>query len=192
MSLELAIYYLVDNSMARALTSSRKSISLDKTLFLFALSMMLLALPDLVRAQTYGASSHSVRVTVATINNLSLSSGTVSMTIDAASAVAGQNLMGPVVSSGTSLLWGVNSSNKKITATTSLASPMFTLRLVAVAPTPPASAAGEAPLSTLGADLLTNVGKSTGSATLQYTGTALASSGSGTDTHLVTFTITNQ
>lgn len=175
--------------MASALTSSQKSISLKRILSLISLSLVLLAVPRIVRAQP-GSSAHTVRVTVATINNLAVSSGTVSMTISSANVTVGQDLMGPVIDAATNLQWGINSSSKKVTVATNLAAPKFTLKVLALTPSP--GTATEVTLSTIATDFLIGLGKSSGTTPLQYTGTALASSGSGTDTHLVTYTITTQ
>lgn len=177
--------------MASALTSSRKSISVMKILSFVSLSLVILAFPLSVHAQTYSTRSHTVTVIVSTINNVTVSSAVVSLTISAAAVTAGQNVMGPVVNSATSVLWGFNSSLRKITVRTNLAAPLFTLKVLAVAPTQ-GTACPEVTLTTVAADFLINLGRSSGTATLQYTGTALATAGVGTDSHTVTYTITVQ
>ena len=156
-------------------------------LLLFILVLVLYALPVRVCAQT---ASHTVTVQVATIVALQVSSGTINMTIDGSNAVAGQDNMS-TTNSSTSLLWGINSSLQKVTVQTSLASPLFTLKVLAVSPSQ-GTAAPEVTLSTTPVDFLLDVGRSTGSATLQYTGIALASQGTGTDAHTITFTVQNQ
>jgi len=140
-------------------------------------------------AQVYGSDSHTVTVTVATINVIQVSAGSVSLTITGAGVVAGQDQMS-VVDQSTSLLWGTNSSNRKITVSTNLVGALFTLRLVALNPTQ-GTAMPEVVLSTVANDLLVNVGRTSGSCMLRYTGVALASQGTGTDSHTVTFTISN-
>lgn len=134
--------------------------------------------------------SHTVSVNVSTITLLQVSSGTVGLTITGAFAVAGQDLM-TAADQGTSLLWGVNSSNKKVTVRTSLAAPIFTLKVEAVSPTQ-GLAAGQVTLSTTDNDFLLNIGRSSGTCTLRFTGEALASQGTGTDSHTVTFTIVSE
>jgi hypothetical protein len=47
-------------------------------------------------------------------------------------------------------------------------------------------------LSTSAQDLLLNIGRSSGSCTLLYTGIALASQGTGNDVHVITFTVAAQ
>lgn len=145
---------------------------------------------DNVHAQTYGSANHAITVVVNTITMVSVSSGTVSMTITGTGVLAGQDQM-TATNSATSLLWGVNSSLKKITAQTNLAAPLFAMKLLAVSPTA-GTAAPEITLSTIAADLLTDIGRSKGSCTLQYTGVALASQGTGTDSHTITFTVAAQ
>ena len=177
--------------MTRSLTSFRKSTALNKTLLPIALLVILIAFPHSLRAQVYGSRSHTATVNVATITNLALSSGSTSLTISSASVTAGQDLMGPVVNTATSLLWGINSSLRKVTVRTNLAAPNYTLKVLAVAPTQ-GSASAEVTLSTTDTDFLINLGRSSGTCTLQYTGTALASTGTGTDSHTLTFSIVVQ
>jgi hypothetical protein len=162
-----------------------------KSFVSLALLLALVCVPQGIQAQTYGSRSHTVTVNVATITNLAVSSMSVSLTIGLAQVTAGQNLMGPVVNTSTSLLWGINSSLKKVTVRTSLAGPKYTLNIVATSPTT-GSPAAEATLSTTDKDFMTNVGRSSGSCTIQYAGYAFASAGTGTDSHTVTFTIANQ
>jgi hypothetical protein len=141
-------------------------------------------------AQVYGTGSHSVNVQVAPITVLAVQGGAVAMSITDAQVTAGIDAM-TVENQATRLLWGTNSSARKITAHSSLASPRFELRLAAVAPTR-GTAAPEMILGPSPHDLLRDVGRSLGSCTLRYTGNALASQGPGTDIHTVTFTVTTQ
>jgi hypothetical protein len=177
--------------MARSLTSVQHSALSMKSLVSLALLVALVCFPLGVHAQTYGSRSHTVTVNVATINNVAVSSGSVSLTIGLANVTAGVDLMGPATNTATSLLWGSNSSLKKITARTNLAAPKYTLKVLATSPTA-GTAAPEVTLSTTDKDFMTNVGRSSGTCTLQYSGYALASTGVGTDSHTITFTIVNQ
>ncbi|MBI3585640.1 MAG: hypothetical protein HY088_00735 [Ignavibacteriales bacterium] len=162
-----------------------------KRFFLFAIAVFFFFCgTERTYAQVYGSASHTITVVVNTITMVSVSSGTVSMTITGTGVIAGQNQM-TVANSATSLLWGVNSSLKKITAQTNLVAPLFAMKLLAVSPTQ-GTAAPEITLSTTATDLLTNIGRSKGSCTLQYTGVALASQGTGTDSHTITFTVAAQ
>jgi hypothetical protein len=142
---------------------------------------------DAASAQT---ANHTVTVQVNPITSVQVSAGTVNLNITNAVAVAGQNTM-TVTDQSTSLLWGVNSSSRKVTVRTSLASPQFTLRLLALNPTQGA-AAPEVTLSSIPRDLLMGIGRSSGTCTLQYTGVALASQGVGNDVHVITFTVQAQ
>lgn len=155
-------------------------------IFLVATS---LSIPSGVQAQI-GSSSHTVTVQVSTITALQVSSGVVNLNITGANVVAGQDQM-TTTDQTTSLLWGINSSMKKITVQTNLAAPLFTLKVLAVNPTV-GTAAGEVTLSTVANNFLLNVGRSSGSCTLRYTGIALASQGTGTDSHMITFTVQTQ
>lgn len=141
-------------------------------------------------SQVFGTSSHTVTVIVAEINNIQLTLGSVDLTITGSEAIAGQDQM-TVTDQSSSLLWGLNSSQKKITVQTNLASQLFSLKVEALTPTQ-GTAAPEATLSTTAADILLNIGRSSGSCLLKYTGIALASQGTGTDAHTVTFTVQAQ
>jgi hypothetical protein len=177
--------------MTRSLTSVQHSALSMKSLAALAFFVALMCVPPGVQAQTYGSRSHTVTVNVATITNVALSSGSVTLTIGLANVTAGVDLMGPATNTATSILWGINSSLKKITVRTGLAAPKYTLKLLATSPTT-GTAAPEVTLSTTDKDLMTNVGRSSGTATLQYSGYALASKGFGTDSHTITFSIVAQ
>lgn len=91
--------------------------------------------------------------------------------------------------------WEVE-KNKKITVKTNLVSPKFTLKVLAIIdPTSSGTAAGEVTLSTVAQDFVTSIPAGSevkGSCTLKYTASATAAQGTGTDTHIITYTITTQ
>lgn len=156
----------------------------------FELLTLTVVLGGVAKGQTYGTDFHRVTVQVSQVTVVQVSSGTVSLSISGANAVAGQNAM-TVTDLSTSFLWGTNVSQRKVTAQTNLAAPLFSLKVLAVNPTQ-GTAAPEVTLSTTAQDFLTNIGKSSGTTQLQYTGVALASQGTGSDAHTVTFTVTVQ
>lgn len=160
-------------------------------LFLLAEILAILSLfPVASRAQVYGTDAHNVTVQVLPITLMGVSQGTVLLNITSGNAVAGEDRM-TVTDRSTRLLWGTNASARKVTASSSLASPRFTLLLLALDPTR-GSAGPEFALSAVPHDLLLGVGRSSGWCTLQYTAVALASQGTGTETHIVTFTVQAQ
>ena len=142
------------------------------------------------RAQVFGTATHTVTVQVSVITAVQVTGGSVNLNISNANVVAGQDQMS-VVDQSTSLLWGTNSSARKITVGTSLVAPKFTLKLLALNPTQ-GTAAPEVTVAASAHDLLLNIGRSTGSCALRYTGSALASQGTGNDTHVITFTVAAQ
>ncbi|HEY4613378.1 MAG TPA: hypothetical protein VII11_10370 [Bacteroidota bacterium] len=156
--------------------------------FLIFVVVVLGAVPAV--GQTYGSDNHTVTVQVSTITMVSVTLGAVPMTITGAGVAAGQDQM-TVTDQSSQLRWGINSSLRKITVATNLAAPLFTLKVLALSPTQ-GTAASEVTLSTTAADFMLNVGRSLGNCTLQYTGIALASQGTGTDSHTVTFTAVAQ
>lgn len=141
-------------------------------------------------AQAQTTDNHRVTVRVNSITVVQVSSALVTLTIDGAGAVAGQDLM-TAVDQSTNLLWGINRPTRKITARTSLAAQTFTLRVLAIGPTQ-GTAAAEVTLTTAATDFLLDVGKSSGTCAIRYTGLALASQGTGSNSHTVTFTIAAQ
>ncbi len=141
-------------------------------------------------AQTFGSDFHTVTVQVAAVTEVRIEGGAVNLSISAANAIAGEDIM-TMTDQSTSLLWGTNSSGRKITVATNLVAPRYTLTLVALNPTQgtPATAVT---LSTTPDNLLYDIGRSSGSCVLQYTGTAYASQGTGSDLHTITFTVQSQ
>jgi len=147
-------------------------------------------LPSFGFGQTYGSATNRITVKVQAITVLQISAGIINLSITGSNAIAGQDQMMTTDQTST-LAWGTNSSTKKITVNTSLATPKFTLQLVALNPTV-GTAASQVTLSTTAADLLTNIGRSSGTCGLLYTAIALASQGTGTDAHTITFTVATQ
>ena len=163
----------------------------ERRFFLFlSVAFFLTTVPKCALSQTYGTASNTITVKVQVITVLQINIGIVNLNITGANAVAGQDQMMTTDQSST-LSWGTNSSLKKITVNTSLASPKFTLELVAVNPTA-GTAASQVTLSTTANDFLLNIGRTSGSCGLLYTAVALASQGTGTDAHTITFTVQSQ
>ena len=140
-------------------------------------------------AQVFGNDSHLVTIQVSPITIVQVV-GNVNLSMTGASVTAGEDMM-TITDRSTSLRWGINSSRRKVTVATKLVAQKFTLKLQAINPTQ-GPAAPEATLCTAAKDLLLNIGRSTGTCTLQYTGDALASQGAGSDVHVITFTVQSQ
>ena len=158
--------------------------------FFFFLLVFLLLFPSIAFAQVYGTSNHRVTVIVQPVTVIQVNVGTINLNITGANAIAGQNQMS-VTDQSCTLLWGTNSSLRKISINTNLVAPLFAVKVIALAPSV-GTAAPELTLSTTAQDLLLNIGRSSGSSNLRYTGIALASQGTGTDSHVITFTIQAQ
>jgi len=126
-------------------------------------------------------------VTVNTINELSIVGGNITLTV--ATATAGSEPDADTDAT-TGLLWTSNVSAKKITIQTDLSSPTFTLNAVALGASG-GTAASQVTVSTSAQDFITDVATTTGACTNQYTGSATAAEGTGSDIHSVTFTITD-
>lgn len=133
--------------------------------------------------------NHQVTVTVTAINEVAISGGNVTLTIN--SATAGTEPGDAVDNTTCDLDWTTNEASKKITVATSLASQNFTLKVVALN-TVGGTAASEVTLGTTAADFVTGIATTTGSCDLQYTASATAAQGIGSDTHTtVTYTLTS-
>lgn len=132
--------------------------------------------------------SHTVTVTVSAINEVDITGGNVSLTID--SAVAGSNPDAVTDSSTADLAWTTNEQTKKITVATSLADVNFPLSVTATDVTGGVSG-GAVVLSTTAQDFVTGISETIGSCGLSYSASAPASAGTGVDTHTVTYTITD-
>lgn len=100
---------------------SKKNRTLSVCALLLALSSVA-SLP--LRAQF--SDSHTVTVTVSEITVLSVNMG-VSLAVTSAGVVAGEDLMTATDQTST-LTWGLNGTNKKITVSTNNGAPLFTLK----------------------------------------------------------------
>jgi hypothetical protein len=134
--------------------------------------------------------SHTITVIVNPVTVMQLIGGTINLNITGANAIAGQDQMS-VTDQTTTILWGINRSLRKITIKTDLTPQKFAVTALAVNPTV-GTAATEVTLSTAAYDLLTDLGRSSGSASIRYTGIALASQGTGSESHFITMTIAAQ
>jgi hypothetical protein len=130
--------------------------------------------------------NHTVTVQVNAINELALTGGNVTLTIS--TATAGQQ-PDSATNSTCTLAWTTNQANRKITVATNLASPLFTLQVLAQSVSG-GTAAPQVTLSTTAADFVTGVSKTVGTCTLGYTASATAAQGTGSDVHIVTYTLT--
>ncbi|MGA1843619.1 MAG: hypothetical protein ACMUIS_03545 [bacterium] len=135
---------------------------------------------------------HQVTVTVAAINELAITGGNITLTING--AVAGSDPTA-VNDSTCSLDWTTNQLTRKITVETSVAVPpqLFSLTVDAAVTLGGGIEPGAAVTLTHGAgasDFITGVATELGAATLTYSASATAAQGTGSDVHTVTYTLT--
>jgi hypothetical protein len=165
--------------------------------FFIFLVLLLVFLSTGNRSTAQISRNHNVTVSVNSLTYISVSSASVGLSIDNSVAVAGVDAM-VVTDQSSFLYWATNASTRKVTVSTDLGSPLFQIALsavnvVSVDPSPgSATAAAEASLSTTARDFLLNIGTSMGYCNLHYTGTALASTGTGTDIHHLVYTVQTQ
>lgn len=134
--------------------------------------------------------SHTVTVTVSAINELAITGGNVTLTIN--SATAGSQPDDAVDNTTADLDWTTNQSSKKITIVSnlSLAAQNFTLLAVAQNVTG-GTAASQVTVDDSADDFVTGVATTLGGCDIQYTGQATVSDGTGSDVHTITFTLTD-
>jgi hypothetical protein len=140
-------------------------------------------------AMAANTDNHTVTVTVEAINEAAITGGDLTLTIN--TATAGQEPDDAVDNTTCDLDWTTNEATKKITVETNLAAPTFTLKVLAQNVTG-GTAEAEVTLSTTGAnDFVTAISTTTGGCDLQYTASATAAQGTGSDVHTVTYTLTD-
>ncbi len=135
--------------------------------------------------------SHQVTVQVNAIDEINVAVGVApapAITLIIDTATAGSE---PTDATDTTctLLWTTNQTSRKITVATNLALPKFTLKVLATGVIG-GTAASEVTLSTTAADFVTDIATTIGDCTLEYTASATAAQGTGSDVHTVTYTIT--
>jgi hypothetical protein len=130
--------------------------------------------------------SHTVTVTVNTINEIAVTGGNLLLTINTATAGSEPN---NAVDETTGLQWTSNASGKRITIESDIdSSPGYTLKALATGVdggTPEA----EVTISSVAQNYIGGVSTTTGSSTTRYTASATAAGGTGSDVHTITFTI---
>lgn len=142
-----------------------------------------------ILAMASNTDNHTVTVQVQAINEIAIAGGNLVLTIN--TATAGQEPDDAVDNTTCDLDWTTNEATKKITVETDLAAPTFTLKVLAQNVTG-GTAASEVTLSTTGANnFVTAIGTTIGGCDLQYTASATAAQGTGSDVHTVTYTLTD-
>ena len=131
--------------------------------------------------------NHQVTVTVSAINELSLTGGNITLTINTATAGSDPD---DATDATCNLAWTTNEASKKVTVVSSLAAPTYTLKVEATGVTGGTSG-GELTVTNAAQDFVTSVATTTGGCTLSYTAQTTAALGTGSDVHTtVTYTVT--
>ena len=148
-------------------------------------------LPLCITSHIFSAATdnHTVTVTLTAINEVAITGGNITLTIN--TAVAGGEPSDAVDNTTCDLDWTTNEASKKITVVSNLsaAAQDFTLLVVAQSVTG-GTAASEVTVDDSAADFVTAISTTTGGCDLQYTGQALISDGTGSDVHTITYTLT--
>jgi len=153
--------------------------------------MMLLSL--LVSAQLPGQESsteQTLTLQVLEINKIGINKNAMTLVIDQASLETGAPL--PAVNEESMLVWITNGENKKITVASNNPTPRFLVEMVALEV--PSSAGTPTPEIVLSdnttKDLVVGISKASGKCRIKLTASAKISDGVGTETHIITYTIT--
>jgi hypothetical protein len=159
---------------------------MKKLLGFAAMAVLVLCCTGVVFATN--TDNHTVTVTVDAINEIAVTGGDITLTINTATAGSDPDAQ---TDNTCGLLWTTNEPGKKITAASDEAAPNFTLKVLAQAVTG-GTASAEATLSnTTARDVVEGVATTTGGCTLRYTASATAAQGTGTVNHTVTYTVTD-
>ena len=131
--------------------------------------------------------NHSATVQVNAINEMGISGGNITLTIN--SATAGSEPDAQSDNTTCDLQWTTNEASKKITVATDNGTPNFTLKILAENVSG-GTATSEVTLSTTATDFVASISTTVGSCDLKYTASATAAQGTGSDAHTVTYTLT--
>lgn len=152
---------------------------------LLAISILIIGLIEFCSAADND--NHQVTVTVTAINELSLTGGNITLTINSATAGSDPD---DATDATCTLAWTTNEASKKVTVVSSLASPTYTLKVEATGVSGGTSG-GQLTVTNSAQDFVTGVATTTGGCTLSYTAQATAALGTGSDVHTtVTYTVT--
>ena len=131
--------------------------------------------------------SHAVTVTVSAINEVAITGGAVSLTINSATAGSEPDAVSDTATAD--LAWTTNETSKKITVETDLGSPSFSLSVTAGSVSG-GTTAGAVVVSSTPADFVTGIATTTGGCDLEYSASSTAADGTGSDAHTITYTMT--
>ena len=150
---------------------------------------LLLTLGPISTLTAGNTDNHTVTVSVSAINEVAITGGNVTLTIN--TATGGSELDSQTDNTTADLNWTTNESTKKITVGTNLVSPTYTLTVEAKNVSG-GTAAGAITLSGASAqNFVTGISLTTGTCDLEYVASATTAQGTGSDAHTVTFTLTD-
>ena len=159
---------------------------MNKILPVLATIALIIAPKSVVVGQT--TDNHTATATISIINEIAITGGNPTLTIN--SATAGSGLDDATDNTSVDLGWSTNEASKKITVATSLGSASFALKVVAQSVSG-GTAAAQVTLSTTATDFVTGIANAAGGCDLSYTASAAASDGTGSDIHTITYTLTD-
>ncbi len=153
--------------------------------------MMLLSLLIAAQLQAQETSTEqTLTLQVLEINKIGINKNAITLVIDQASLETGLPL--PAVNEEGMLVWITNGDNKKITVASNNPTPRYLVKMVALeVPTEAGTPAPEIILSdNTTKDLVVGISKASAQCKIKLTASAQISDGIGTETHIITYTIT--
>ncbi len=156
-----------------------------KRLSIVVLLFGLFLFSDNLTAQT---ANHTVTVTVSAINEVAITGGNFTLTIN--TATGGSDPDSKTDNTTCDLNWTTNEATKKITVGTSIITPNFTLTVEAINISGGTAAAAVTLSGASAQDFVTGISTTVGTCDLEYIGSATAAQGTGSDAHTVTYTLT--
>jgi hypothetical protein len=168
------------------MTQTLKKIRLD---IVIAIALIGILLSHRVYSQQ-ATSTQVVTLRVMELNTIDLVGGPLTLQINSINDNAAQP--NPSIDATTKLLWTSNGDARKIAVGSDVASPRFVLKIEAEkSGSGPGIAQPEVTLSDNSPhDLILGVERSAGSCKLKFTAMAAVEEGSGSESHLITYTIT--
>ncbi|MBW8001592.1 MAG: hypothetical protein FVQ80_06170 [Planctomycetes bacterium] len=157
----------------------------SKASFCVTILLFLFIKTGIVAADISGTAA--INVTISAINEIALTGGSVSLTVN--SATAGSQPTDATDSATADLSWTTNQAGRKITVITNQASPTFTLTTEATTISGGISAGAITPTISA-ADFITAIANTVGTCDLTYVGSATTAQGTGSDAHTITYTLT--
>lgn len=175
-----------DQGLIKKINPRKEGSTMKKWTGMLIAGILVLGLAGSVMAQ----SSHNVTISVSAISVMEMTGGgDLTITINACSDPGSEP--DAVQNTDRGLEWTTNEDSKKITVASDAAYSTYSLAVVATGVSGGSPAASVDLDDTDTHDFVTGVAETVGACTIQYTASATAAAGDGSEQHLVTYTLTD-